>query len=281
MKPVILFLDNSAISEVTDALADYDNSTATVPRLSTDAIFIGSKYPFNSIFLKPSTVNSATSAISLSLWDGSTWRPVSRLRDGTSVGGKTLAQSGHIQFDPDKYKIWSREDTVDATGNDLITGIVDVTLYDYFWLKIVVNNTLSSGTALGWVGQIFSTDDNLGAEYPDLVLTATKTAFEAAKTNWEEQHVKAAEILVSDLKNNNVLNSSSQILNHKDFMLASVAKVAEIIFNAFGDAYKDQKIAANAEYRNRVQAFSKSIDQNLNALEELEETVRKPQRFFR
>ena len=88
---------------------------------------------------------------------------------------------------------------------------------------------------------IFSNDSDLGSEFPDLVLSATMTAFATGKTSWEEQHVRAAEILIKDLKKVKGIHSSSQILDHNDFRLASVCKVAEIIYTAFGNDYLEQK----------------------------------------
>ena len=119
-----------------------------------------------------------------------------------------------------------------------------------------------NGTELSWVGQKFSDDDDLGAEHPDLTLSSVISAYESGKTDWEEQHVRAAELIVRDLIGQKIIYSKNQILERETFMLPSVSKVAEIIYSAFGDDYSDQKAAARGEYKER---FSKSIyDVDLN-----------------
>lgn len=56
--------------------------------------------------------------------------------------------------------------------------------------------------------------------------------------------------------------SKNQILDRDDFKLACVSKTAEIIYNAFGDDYMDQKVAARNEYSARFKRINFSVDKN-------------------
>ena len=71
------------------AYGTYDNSTY---------FYIGAIQPLKGFKLTVSTVNTATSTMSVDYWNGSTWTGVSSLSDGTSSGGKSLAQTGSVTF---------------------------------------------------------------------------------------------------------------------------------------------------------------------------------------
>jgi len=132
-------------------------------------------------------------------------------------------------------------------------------------LKITFSADLTADTALSWVGQKFSDDNDLGSEYSDLVRLSMLAAFETGKTTWEEQHVRAAGLIVKELMANSTIIEKEQILEREDFKYASVSKCAEIIYGGLGDDYKDDKKLAKDEYAIRINSAMPKIDKDANA----------------
>jgi hypothetical protein len=92
------------------------------------------------------------------------------------------------------------------------------------------------------------------------------TSFETGKANWEEQHVKAASLIIQDLKKKGIIVGSEQVLEKSILAPASVCKVAEIIFNAFGRDYNDQRLAAKEEYEKRMDLSKYLVDTDNNGI---------------
>jgi hypothetical protein len=186
---------------------------------------------------------------------------------------KGFTQSGFIYFVPDKDTGWAQESTND--DGSVVTGLTTVKIHDLYWLRIKSSANWSANTILSWVGQKFSDDDDLRSELPDLVRSAMLTSFEAGKTTWEEQHVKAAEIIAQDLVTSNIIDFKEQILIKEEFMLASVQKVAELIYSSFGDDYAVRRENARVEYGKRMNKSIYRVDKNANAiLSSAEESAR-------
>lgn len=280
MKKRFIYDNNGTLQNYTEEINNYHVGETTVTFVAAEAAyFVGSNLPFNHVyFLMGSTVNAETSAMSVSLWDGTEWQAVAELIDNTSVSGATLAQSGFIEFVPDKNEGWAYDDTVDSDGNEEITGLGGVTIYDKYWLKITASADLTADLAIKWIGQIFSDDDDLGSENPELLLSDMLTAIEAGKTNYQEQAVRAAGIMIKDLKRKNVISDKNQILERDSLMLASVSKTAELIYTMLGDDYNDNKLVAKKEYSERLSSAFPIVDKNNNARTDMQETV--PQHGF-
>lgn len=263
-----LFSDNGTLSDFSRAVDDYKVGTKVVPVIaSEDAIYIGSRLPFNHLFFKLKTPNTATSALNAKYWDGNSWQSFVEMIDETDG----FKQSGFVNFTPDRNKPWLMSST--NYGGQTIPELSSVVIYDLYWIKFTFTVDLDLTTELQWIGNLFSSDADLGGEYPDFVRPNVKTAFEAGKTTWEEQHAIAARILIDDLVNKDVIDDSAQILNRSDYTLAAVHKVAEIIANAFGDDYADQKKAAREEYSQRMKKRVQRVDVNKNGSEEVVERV--------
>lgn len=239
----ILFSDNGTLSEWTPELINYKSGSKTFSYVTgQDAIYIGSLYPFNHQYFKfGATVNLVAATMSIKYWDGNEFVDVANILDETN----TFGQSGFITFTPDEDKLWCKENTEDITELD------DIKIYNMYWLKITFNQNLTASTIISWIGQKFSDDDDLGAEYPLLTRSSMKAAFETGKTSWEEQHVRAAELLIKDLIESNVIDNRNQILVREKFKLAAVSKCAELAFAGFGDDYNDDKVNARNEYNSR------------------------------
>jgi hypothetical protein len=264
MKKRFIYSNNGTLQNYTEEINNYHSGeTALTFVAAEDAIFIGSNLPFNHIYVKMgSTVNANASTMSVSLWDGSDFNAVAELVDGTDC----FSQSGFIEFTPDKNESWSMEDTVDASGNGLITGLGDVTIYDKYWLKITVSADLTADLTIGWLGQIFSNDDDLGSEYQELLASDILAAIETGKTDYQEQAVRATGVIIGDLKRKRTLWSANQILERENLMLASVSKVAEIIYGLLGNDYLDDKLEAKKEYGERLGKAFPTVDTNKDGI---------------
>jgi hypothetical protein len=258
----ILYSDNGTLSEWTPELEKFQSGSQTFSLVSAeDAIYIGSLFPFNHKYFKMgATPNAETASIAVKYWDGDEFVDVVNVVDETSVSGASLGQSGFITWTPDEDKLWSMEHTED------ITELNTIKIYNMYWTKITFSADLTASVILSWLGQVFSDDDDLGSEFPLLNRAAMLTAFESGKTDWEEQHVKAAEILIKDLIESNVIDNRNQILLREKFKLASVSKCAELAFRGFGDDYADDRRDARQEYNSRKKLRVYMVDKNEDAL---------------
>ena len=259
----ILYSDNGVISDLSKELTRYQLGSSVISSFvaSQDYIYVGSLAPFNHFYLKLTSFSAVSSNVmTIQYWEGREWVNAYKTDDET-VG---LTQSGYVTFFPNKDKGWLPESTNDK--NDIVTGLSTVSIYDMYWARIKLSQDVPLGFTMSWIGQKFSDDYDLGSEFPDIVRPAMLASFGASKTDWEEQHVKASELLVQDLIANKVIDWSGQILVREEFSLACVQKVAELVFNALGDDYLDQKDRAQAEYKRRLDKSVYRIDQNADAI---------------
>lgn len=250
-------------TDISQEVNDYYSGSKSLAILNTETLYIGDRHPFNFFYIKSSgTTQSVASSLGISYWDGTEWKNAVEVIDETSSASKPLAQSGYISFTPDKRYGWFRESTND--GGETVNGLTTFCIYDHFWIRINPTNSLST-TTIDWIGRKFSDDNDLGTEYPSLVRTAIKTSISAGKTNYEEQAIRAYDIIVNDLISNKLITDGNQILDRNQIKLTSVAKVAELIFSMLGDDYEDQRINANKEYVKRLHNCIPKIDINNNA----------------
>lgn len=266
----IIYSNNGVFTDLTKDLNRYQVGTSVVTDwiATQDYLYMGALAPFNHFYVKataPSVV--ASNVMSIEYWDGTVWVPAYKVDDET-VG---LTKSGYITFFPDKQKGWSSESTNDR--GDQITGLTGLSIYDMYWMRVKLSLNIPLGFTLSWVGQIFSDDNDLASEFPDLVRAKMLLSFGALKTDWEEQHVKAAELIVQDLISSEVISWKGQLLVREEFTLASIQKVAQLIYNALGDDYLDQRDAAASEYKRRLDKSAFRIDNNSNALLSPQEAV--------
>lgn len=97
--------DNSGGTWTDYTAAVSDNTPGTYAVLSAltppgGLVLISADGPFRQILLSlDSNVNTNIATLQVQFWNGTSWVDVANLVDGTSVGGKTLAQSGTVTFD--------------------------------------------------------------------------------------------------------------------------------------------------------------------------------------
>lgn len=264
MNKRILFSDNGTITDWTMALNNFNGSSKTMPYTTgQDYLYIGSKLPFNSLYIKLDSLNAVTTADMAVEYYANGWKSVVELTDETAG----FTNSGHITFVPNRDSVWEKK----AYSNE-VTGLSSVTIYDQYWLRISFDASLTSTTSIKWIGVLFSDDNDLACEFPDLIKSDVLYSYRPGKTDWQEQHVRAAELIEGDLINKGIIDGSESILSRDWYRNASVQKTAEIIFSAFGDDYTDQRSRAREEYGLRLVKRLARVDKNENAAEDAFET---------
>ena len=240
----------------------------------TDYLYFGGDLPFTHRFIKLGDVaNDEQSQISqIAIWDGKEWVEAVDIHDGTSVSDKTLARDGTISWTTERNSQWGKEATTeDMTGS----GLETLRIYDQYWVRIALSNDLTQQLEMKYVGHRFSNDDDLGFQYPDLLLSATLNAFKSGKTDWVEQHVLAAEEVIRYLQRHNEMWSPNQILNPARFTEAALHKCAEIIYSSFsGEDMEVLRRRAQEKHRIALNQGVFNLDRNQNG--HVEAVERKP-----
>lgn len=253
--------DGTLVDYVIEANEMYEEQSFALDiDATTDHLFIGANFPFNHVYFNLGVVNATESVMSLETWNGSEWVSASRVIDGTATSGVTLAKDGYVEWVPDKNEPWQREDTVDSNDNENISGLGDVSIYDQYWVRISFSESLDGVTSGLWMGQKYSSDNDLKREYPELLDSDMIDGYEPNKTNWFEQHVLAANLIETDLKDAGIIDDKVQLLVRTDLTRASVSKVAEIIFAGLGKDNKVDQDNANMEYKNRMKTAGFTAD---------------------
>lgn len=126
----------SAYTDITsdasnDTEADVDLSTA-LATFGTDRIYVGALFEFDGLAVKLlSTLNAIASVLTVKYWTPTGWATITAT-DGTSVSGKTFAQSGRVTWTVPKD--WERR-RLNGTGEE------------FFWVELSISAGLTSGTA--------------------------------------------------------------------------------------------------------------------------------------
>ena len=259
----VIYSDNGFITDISNDMSDINVGTKVIPMVvGEDYIYVGSEMPFNHRYISVTVANDVTAVASVELWDGDSWEAALDVQDFTSVSGKSLAQSGIIMWSLDPNKQWLSDDT--NYNSQTITGLSDARIMGLYWARISFSATLKNTTAIKYIGHKFATDDDLKLRYPDLIRSNVYTQFLAGKTNWEEQHIICAENIITDLKKKNVVKSANQIIDWRLFTEASVYKLAELIFTAFGRDYDVSRENAANKYKQALSMGQYNLDTNMD-----------------
>jgi hypothetical protein len=144
----VLKYDGTTYTDYTnESIDDSDSTYATLSSFAnTHALYLGFLEPQQAIELKlvAAQYNSNASVMTLACWNGSEWRNVTSLNDGTAESGVTLSKGGVITFQgATKGQEWRR-----AINDE----------YPLYYYRITVSATLDASVQ---VAQI------TGAPYPD------------------------------------------------------------------------------------------------------------------
>lgn len=266
----VIFNDNGTLRDMTVELGDILSGTYLFNyTTSQDYLYIGSETPFNHKYFDLYSVNAVSTNITVEIWTGTQWLAAVDVLDETKVSGVSFAQSGRISWSINQDdNSWSRDDTDDMSNS----GLETLNIYGLYWVRLSWSATMTGTTTLSYVGHKFSDDTDLEAQYPDLARSELKTAFKAGKTTWKDQALIAAENIIHDLIQRNVINNGSQIIEWNLFRRASTHQVAAIIFRAFGDDYQNDLIQALKDYKEAMDIKVFKVDYNKNAMLDDSET---------
>ncbi|MBK6381722.1 MAG: hypothetical protein IPF72_19500 [Chitinophagaceae bacterium] len=219
-------------AEITSDLIKPNGSGVAMVLDTPDALYVGYHGKFASRYLQVGTVNSNTANLIAKYWDGAAWVDVDDFIDQTYVGGSTLGASGFIS--------WANKDDWRARS---LTGIdSDVSLY---WIQLTVDATLSVGTTLSSILNIFSDDELLASYYPELV---SDTRFlPSGKTNFLDQHLAAKDAVVLRLKQRAMIDDESQVIDANAVAIAAVHKAAHIIIQPIATSDVTRELAKEAK----------------------------------
>lgn len=274
----IILLNDGDLTDLSKDLNDAASaSDATQEILAADDgyLYLGSDLPFNHRYFDMTVdgENSvAPSAIeTIEVWDGNEWVEAVDVIDQTVLDNATLGQSGIVSWTLDRNQSWVQEDsTEDMTDS----GLEDLKIYGMYWVRIGFTVNLGSGLSINYIGHKFAKDSDLGAYYPDLIRASVMAAHTEDKTDWNLQHIIAAEEICRELRKARVIWNPNQLFNWEQFNLAGIHKCAEILFSSFGEAFEEQRKIALGKYKSEVNQGVFVVDRNENG--RVEEVERRP-----
>lgn len=234
-------------TETTAQTASLSSDTLAFNLATTDAFYIGFPYPFASRHIQVSTANTVASVLTVQYWDGTNWQAVDDLVDGTSTGGKTIAQSGFIAWQ--NKSDWFKDD---LTGVD-----ADIQMY---WIKLTVSVNLSASTAIQSVVNLFSDDTLLRILYPELIIDSRYLP--DSRTNFLEQHEVAKDQVVLRLKQRQLIDNEGQIIDINPVALAATHYCAFLILNpiATDDTTRQMRDDALKNFSQEIGQLRLAID---------------------
>lgn len=263
----IVWGDNGALKDLSVNLNSFKGGTSSIiPFVAAeDFLYFASELPFNHRWFEIDVFNALASTLTIQIWDGDTWNEAVDIIDQTDIGGKPFAQSGIISWTLDKTDNWGKEDTVDSNGEEDIEGLGGVKIYNLYWVRFKFSADLTAGLSLKHVGHKFSDETDLSFQYPDLILSAAKVQFQLGKTDWRDQEFLAAAEIIRYLKAKGILETKDQILNWELFTMASVHKIADIIYRGFGNDFVDDRESAIEDFKEAMDQEIFQVDENRNA----------------
>ncbi len=256
----IIFEDDTTLNDLSNSLSDFLADTETIPMVLTDDyLYLGSEHPFNHRWFEVSTVNDQASVMSVEVYSNSGWNAAVDVQDDTAVSGVTWARPGIISWHIDDTKGWTK-----VGDSSSIDELSTTKIFNMYWVRFTVSANLNASSALKYVGFKFANDTDLDARYPNLNKSATKTAFKAGKTTWDDQHFYAAEDLIDYMKRKQIIWTPDQLLEWRIFKNPAIHKVAEIIMKPFGD-YADDRKDARSDFIEAMDFRQYKVDQNEDA----------------
>lgn len=249
-------------NEFTKKVSKYASGSFELNYESGDYLYVASEFPFNHFWIRVLIGSLSTAEMSVDYYSNG-WNSVVDIQDET-LG---LSADGFVEFTPNKQSHWQKKDSQDL-------GLSFV-CYDRYWLRISFDSPLEA--TLDFIGSKFSDDTDLYSEFPVFDSSDYKTAFKTGKTDWDEQHVRAAELVVQDLKKKNIIFGGEQILSRDILTPAAIQKTAEIIYNGFGNDFVNQKEQARTEYARRLDLSQFSTDVNNDGILSQEEAKNRQQ----
>lgn len=250
----ILKSRSSSLTEITKDVSFVTSSGNLYDYVaSTDKLFIGALLPFSHLYFRLLVPNDTASTVSVRFWDGAKFSNVVDIVDET----EGLNSSGLLRWSAPRDESWVYElDSFD------VTGLESTEIYEKYWAEITFSADFNPLTSINYIGQKYSSDEDLYTYYPDLSHAHLKEQYLSGKTSWDDQAIMAADNIDMYLRGKKLIHSKDQIINPDVLKLASIHKTASIIYQAFGDGYVDNKKRAEAEFDETVRSGVPTLDNN-------------------
>jgi len=241
-------------TEISKQVNDYRALTAAFAYTTGQYLYVGSILPFNNLWFEMGVANTNAATVTVEVWWGHEWVAAVDVLDETSG----LTASGRLQWNTNINKGWDVEQySADVTGLPAGSAI-----YNHYWTRLSWSASFSGTSTLAYIGQKFSDDSILYSFYPDLNNSTVKSSFASGKTDWKEQAFMSAEHIVRDLVKAGIIEARGQLLDYSLFVDASCHKIAEIVYQAFGEPYFDQLKQARASYKEALNVKFYRVDKN-------------------
>jgi len=214
-------------TDLTPKVNEWTSGQAAIVAMEPgDYLYIGCFLPFNHKYFKLSTASILERTPIIEILNApNEWSQVVDQIDYTNG----MQQSGVLQWTPNFDKNWG---LVTDSSRDITALSGGPTVYGAYWLRI--SFAASTSMSIDYIGQRFSSDDELYQEYPMLKAPAILTGWKAGKTDWADQHLTAACYIGKELVQRNILLTNQQILDIATLRSAAVHKTAHVIYSGLG-----------------------------------------------
>lgn len=254
-----ILVDNAGtISDFTKEVNAYNGGVASISLSPGDFIYFGSFLPFNQKYFDLSTVSNAVTTLKVEIYDGAAWKQCFDLLDYTEIADIPLGRSGTIQFNK-----------VDDDGWGLITRSTEIAelasfheIYGKYWARFSLAD--AAAVDIKYIGSLFGGHSDLVDEYPMLSNLMLIDSWEAGKTDWLEQMIKASEYVIADLKKRGIIFERSQVIEQSVLLEPTIHKAAQIIFNGLGAKNYAEEISEAKELYKSSMNMDK-FEQDTNA----------------
>lgn len=200
-------------TEITGDVAIPGSDSAALVLTTSDSLYIGHFKRFASRHFQMGTANTNAATLSASYWDGDSWSAVEDLIDQT----EGMTKSGFISWVNPSSNAWQTQKLSPVSSREL------------YWLRIQTSANFSAGTTLQSVLNLFCDNVLMRDYYPELV---TDTRYlPSGRTDFTEQFNAAKNMVVDQLKANDLIRDESEILDINEVAIAAVHASAWIIYN--------------------------------------------------
>lgn len=257
----VIISKNGTLTDLTPLLSDpYQGKYSATIVAAQDKLYIGSDLPFSHRFfvVPPAQRNSIAGSVSVKIWDGSAWTSAVDVQDSTQLeSGVPFSQSGLIRFRPAVDSGWA---TIPDPAD--VAALSTLKIYDYYWAELTFSAAFVFD--LEYVGFAFAKDTDLTTYYRDLLRADVRKAFNnnVAMDNWDKVHAVAAEEVIRDLRQEDVILSPNQVLLPEFFTDAACHKLAEMVYSQRGEAAEGRLDFARKKYKEAMSRKNWGIDKN-------------------
>lgn len=263
----IVYKDNTVLTDISALCANPHIGKKSFTLVAAeDALYVGSDFPFNHRFFLLGEKNTVAGSVSVAIWDGTNFTAVEDVQDLTALEGVPFARSGIIQFALPDDLSWYK-----VTDSSEVTDLSSLKAKGSYWAKFTFSAAFVFD--LEYVGFRFAQDSDLNTYYKDLLDSRVMAAFNNGipMDNWDKVHVIAAEEVVRDLKQDELIYSPNQLLDHEALTEPATHKLAEIAYSSLRNEVKLD--FAERKYKKSLARKVFNVDRDLDGRLETTEKI--------